>query len=435
MIQNVKGTSDSFGREQLLRKQIQMVLEEIFTACDFDPMETSILNEMKLLASKYGGGDEILKEVYQLRDQGSRELGLRYDLTLPFAKVLALHPGLPLPFRRYEIGKVFRDGPVKKGRRREFIQCDADIAGVDGLEAETELMLMAAIVFSRLELPIVFRWNNRRFLGELLEAMGIKAEARLSVMLTLDKLDKIGVSGVRQELAAKELETKSAEAVLTLLQQQNITFQEICAVFQLENTAGAAEVRTLQALIGQAGLQSVCRYDPFLSRGLSFYTGTVFEIFDATGQYRSSLAAGGRYDSIIGRLSDSVEGQIPAVGISFGIESILSLLEQQARPAGAAIPAVTVIPVGGNMPQAVEATALLRQNGIRARLEYSGRKVGKSLASASKSGCRYVILIGEDEVRRGTVTLRDMQEQSESSMPLEAAVMVIEKNTDTRLFY
>lgn len=432
-MQNVKGTADRFGPEELLRVRIRSILEDLFSAYDFTPMDTAILNEMRLLASKYGGGDEILKEMYRVSDQGGRELGLRYDLTLPFAKTIALNPGLSLPFKRYEFGKVFRDGPVKKGRMREFIQCDADIAGIAGPEAEAELMLLAVRVFRQLGLPVLIRWNNRRFLGELLQAAGIPPESQLTVMLTLDKLDKIGLPGVKQELASKELSPEAVAILLQLLQRQNTSFPELCADFRLEDSAGASEVQALQLLLDQLGIDAVCRFDPFLSRGLSFYTGTVFEVFDATEEFRSSLAAGGRYDSMIGRLQGE-EASCPAAGISFGLESIAELMGGDTSPARTAGPAVMVIPVGDTVYAALQAAELLRESSIRTRLDYGGRRLKKALAQASSIGCRYALIIGEDEIRDGVVTLKDLEERSEEKLPLEAAVLIIEKNMDMRLF-
>nr|WP_237690884.1 ATP phosphoribosyltransferase regulatory subunit [Paenibacillus caui] len=187
-VQNVKGTYDFFGKEQSLRKKVQSTLQEVFELYDFDGMDSTILNELDLLTSKYAGGDEILKEMYQLTDQGKRNLGLRYDLTIPFAKVIALNPGIEFPFKRYEIGKVFRDGPVKRGRLREFLQCDVDIVGIEGPEAEAELMQLAVEVFKKLDIPIILSWNNRRFLGEILESIGVPSDEKLSVGVVPAKL-------------------------------------------------------------------------------------------------------------------------------------------------------------------------------------------------------------------------------------------------------
>jgi histidyl-tRNA synthetase len=431
-VQNVKGTADFTGKDQQVRTRIQVVLEDVFSTYDFERMDTTILNEMELLASKYGGGEEILKEVYQFSDQGGRSLGLRYDLTLPFAKVLALNPGLGLPCKRFEIGKVFRDGPVKKGRLREFVQCDADIAGVDGPEAEAELLCLAADAFKRLDIKVVIRWNNRRFLAELLLAAGFPEEGCLPVMLTLDKLEKAGIDNVRRELLSKGFEDGPVDTILELVEKNSTAFSYLCQTFGLENSSGAAEVKALQQLITLTGLGEICRFDPFLSRGLSFYTGTVYEIFDATGVYTSSIGAGGRYDAITGRLSGDEELNCSTVGLSFGMEAVAELLKSRQQPVDPA--AAVVIPIGNTVAEGVQAASELRQNGIRTRMEYNGRKLKKALASAAAGGIRYAVLIGEDEVRLGQVKLKDLTERTEEAMPLEQAIMIIEKNTSTCLF-
>lgn len=295
-MQNVKGTYDYFGKEQAIRKNVQATLQKVFELYDFEGMDNTILNELDLLTSKYAGGDEILKEMYQLTDQGNRNLGLRYDLTIPFAKVIALNPGIELPFKRYEIGKVFRDGPVKRGRLREFIQCDVDVVGVEGPEAESELMQLATEVFKRLDIPIVLRWNNRRFLGEVLESIGIPSEKKLTTMLTLDKIEKIGKVEVEKELASKGLDPRTISQLIELIDMDNPTFEQISCKCGVQEYPGAIEVAALQDLIRRLGLDQICKFDPFLSRGLSFYTGTVYEIFDASNTFTSSLGGGGRYD-------------------------------------------------------------------------------------------------------------------------------------------
>ncbi len=423
-MQNVKGTYDYFGKEQAIRQQIQTTLQETFTLYDFEAMDTTLLNELELLTSKYAGGDEILQEMYQLTDQRSRRLGLRYDLTIPFAKVIALNPGIEFPYKRYEIGKVFRDGPVKRGRLREFLQCDADVVGIAGPEAEAELMLLAADVFAKLELPILMKWNNRRFLGEILQSVGVAATDNLSVMLTLDKLEKIGSGGVINELLGKGIDATTTNALLALIEMDNPGFEQLCAQYDLAEQPGALEVLALQKLIQNIGLKATCIFDPFLSRGLSFYTGTVYEIFDASGSYTSSLGGGGRYDSIIGQLVGREDIDYPAVGLSFGMESIMALLSE--RPIESPAVAVMIIPIGEDMlSQALITATKLRAGKIRTTVATGKRKLKKWLALASSKGTPYVILIGEDERLLGKVRLKDMQQQSESLMTLEEALSLI----------
>lgn len=422
-MQNIKGTYDYFGREQAVRQKVQAVLRELFELYDFEPMETTLLNELELLTSKYAGGDEILREMYQLTDQGGRTLGLRYDLTIPFAKVIALNPGIEFPYKRYEIGKVFRDGPVKKGRLREFLQCDADVVGIAGPQAEAELMQLAAEVFRRLEIPIVLKWNNRRFLGEILSAVGVLPEDVLSVMLTLDKLAKIGSQGVLAELREKSIHEQAVLAIARLLETDKTDFVSLAGSYGLTGQPGALEVLALQQLIDFTGLSDVCVFDPFLSRGLSFYTGTVYEIFDATGGYTSSLGGGGRYDDIIGKLVGRDDIPYPTVGISFGMESIMALLNE--RPVQEQNTGVLLIPIGGMMPQALLAAARLRQAGIRLSVDTGKRKLKKTLASSSSKGIRYCLLIGENEAALGKLRLKDMSQQMEQLVTVEEAGMII----------
>ncbi|GAA3404040.1 histidine--tRNA ligase [Paenibacillus hodogayensis] len=419
-MQNVKGTYDFFGQEQAIRRQVRSVLQDVFECYDFDEMDSTVLNELDLLTSKYAGGDEIVKEMYRFTDQGSRSLGLRYDLTVPFAKVIALNPGIPFPYKRYEIGKVFRDGPVKRGRLREFLQCDADVVGVEGPEAEAELMLLAAEVFRRLDIPITLRWNNRMFLGELLGAMGVAADEQPTVMLTLDKIDKIGKAAVVQELTDKGLQAPVVRAIAEWADMDDPGFEYLIQAYGIGNSKGSLEARALQKLIGEVGLDAVCRFDPFLSRGLSFYTGTVYEIFDASRTFASSLGAGGRYDAIIGKLVGREDIQYPTAGISFGMESIVEMIKN--RPLASRQSEVVVIPIGETNPDVLKTAAAFRSNGIRTRLETSGRKLKKSLAAADARGIRYAILIGEEEASAGQIRLKDLKEMTEVVVPMQAAI-------------
>lgn len=424
MMQNIKGTYDYFGKEQALRKKIQSTLQELFELYDFESMDTTLLNELELLTSKYAGGDEILKEMYQLSDQGNRKLGLRYDLTIPFAKVIALNPGIEFPYKRYEIGKVFRDGPVKRGRLREFLQCDVDVVGISGPEAEAELMQLATEAFRMLDIPILLKWNNRRFLSEILASIGVPEEDQLSVMLTLDKLEKITLSGVKNELINKNIKSTVVSAIVELIEMGNPDFEQLCQRYDVAEQPGASEVRVLQKLIQDIGLQQTCRFDPFLSRGLSFYTGTVYEIFDTSGSFTSSLGGGGRYDAIIGQLVGREDIQYPTVGLSFGMESIMALLAE--RPIQENNTAnVMVIPIGETLPQALIAAAELRACSVRTTLVSGKRKLKKQLATASSKNIRYVILIGESEASIDKVRLKDMEEQTEVIVSLDEAIYLI----------
>lgn len=284
-------------------------------------------------------------------------------------------------------------------------------------------MQLAAEVFRRLDIPIVLKWNNRRFLGEILASAGVPAEESLSVMLTLDKLAKIGLPGVLAELRGKGLTEQAVLAISRLLETEVPDFSTLTERYGLSGQPGALEVQGLQELIEATGLSTVCVFDPFLSRGLSFYTGTVYEIFDATGSYTSSLGGGGRYDDIIGKLIGRDDINVPTVGISFGMESIMALLSE--RPVQEASSSVLLIPIGGTMPQALSAAAVLRNAGIRVSVDTGTRKLKKILAAASAKGIRLCLLMGESEAALGKLRLKDMVLQTERLVTAEEAIEMI----------
>lgn len=421
-MQNVKGAYDFFGTKQKLRQQVQDTLRQTFELYDCEPMESTILTERDILTSKYAGGDEIIKEMYQLSDQARRQLGLRYDLTIPFAKVIALNPGIEFPFKRYEIGKVFRDGPTKRGRLREFLQCDVDIVGNSGLGAEAELMQLALDVFQKLKIKVILRWNNRRFLGELLCAVGVAEQDLLTVMLTLDKKDKIGTDAVVSELRDKGISLAAIDTLKILLLLPQVSFEQLCSQFSLQDNKGSLEVSQLLCMLDKMNLRSYCLFDPFLSRGLSFYTGTVYEIFDATGSFNSSLAAGGRYDNIIGQLIGKRDMSFPAVGLSFGIEPIMALLDGLSEEEYAP---VVIIAMGDTIAESLYYASLLRGENIRTRVDTSQRKLVKLLPALSSKKVKYVLIIGENEVLNNMVTLKNMNERTEKTITIDEAIYII----------
>lgn len=416
-LRNVKGTKDFLPQEQGLRNYIRRTLEEVFETYGCKPLETPMLQYYDLLASKYGGGAEIVKEVYRLSDQGERELALRYDLTVPLAKVVEMNPEMRLPFKRYEIGKVFRDGPVKPGRFREFVQCDVDIVGTSSMLAEAELISMAFAAFERLGLDVYVEVNNRKLLSGLLQALGVAEEQAEGVMLSLDKLKKIGVDGVVDDLRLRGIDEETIAAVAAFLQSGEWTMDSLAGRFADPLVQeGVAELRDLFACLKGAGVFGDVRFAPFLARGLSIYTGTVYEIFLRDGRITSSIGSGGRYDRIIGQFLGGGR-EYPAVGISFGLDVILTALTMGGAEGADNRADVFVVPLG------TEADALgvanrLRAAGIRVELELSGRRLKKALDYANRERIPLVLIYGENERDAGAVTLRDMRSGEELTVAL-----------------
>ncbi|MBO1581451.1 histidine--tRNA ligase [Bacillus sp. XF8] len=416
-VRNVKGTRDYLPKEQLLRNKIKRACEETFVRYGCKPLETPTLNRYELMAYKYGGGAEILKEMYTLRDQGNRELALRYDLTIPFAKVVAMNPDIRLPFKRYEIGKVFRDGPIKQGRFREFIQCDVDIVGVESVIAEAELMAMAFDLFKTLNLAVTIQYNNRKLLTGILKSIEIPDEQTNDVILSLDKLEKIGIDGVRKDLQNRGIVNNTVEIVCNTV--------ESCMTLELDEfkqtflnslvTDGIDELQQLQQYLLALGVQNNTIFNPFLARGLTMYTGTVYEIFLADGSITSSIGSGGRYDNIIGAFrGDNIA--YPTVGISFGLDVIYAALERKETESPSVD--IFIIPINTEV-ECLRITQRLRSNSnLKVELELTGRKLKRALNYANKENIPYVLIIGENEIKTETIVLRDMKKSTEKNIPL-----------------
>ncbi|MGG0240078.1 histidine--tRNA ligase [Bacillus rhizoplanae] len=416
-LQNVKGTKDYLPEEQVLRNTIKRTCEETFEAYGCKPLETPILNMYDLMAYKYGGGAEILKEMYTLRDQGNRELALRYDLTIPFAKVVAMNPEIRLPFKRYEIGKVFRNGPIKQGRFREFVQCDVDIVGVESVIAEAELMVMALDIFNKLNLDVTIQYNNRKLLTGILQAIQMPESQIQDVILSVDKLEKIGIEGVRNDLINRGLQSETIDILCKTL--------ETCISMQLSEfdktfsdpliKEGVTELQELEQYLIALGVESNTVFSPFLARGLTMYTGTIYEIFLTDGSITSSIGSGGRYDDIISAFR-SDNKPYPTVGISFGLDVIYTALLQKEL----ASPSVDVfiIPLE-TQAECLKIAHMLRTNeNLKIELELTNRKLKRALNYANKENIPYVLIIGEEEINNNVAVLRNMKEGTEQNIPL-----------------
>lgn len=418
-LRNLKGTRDFMNSEQRVRNEIIQKLQQVFESYGYQPIETPIICKYDLLASKYAGGDEILKEVYKFKDQGQRDIGLRYDLTVPFARVVGMNPNIKMPFKRYEIGKVFRNGPVKPGRCREFIQCDVDMVGVKSMMAEAELMIMASDIYKMLGLEVYISFNNRKLLSGIIKTAGVDEETEGSVILSLDKLEKIGQEGVRKELNEKGLAEEEIAKLFLFLGMEEKALLE-----KLRNNPpnalveeGIKELEELVYYIEASGIKEICRFSPCLARGLEIYTGTVFEIFLTDGSISSSLSGGGRYDKIIGAFLDNGR-EYPAVGITFGLDVIYAALEAKVIKQDTPPVKVYIIPMGTEI-ESLKLTTRLRRKGISADLEMERKKLKKSLEYASKQGIPYVIVIGEDEMKSGKVRIKNMEKGTEAEVPLD----------------
>ena len=407
-LRNIKGTKDYMPEEQYVRNEIKKKVESVFECYGYLSLETPILCYYDMLASKYAGGSEILKEVYKLKDQGDRDLGLRYDLTIPFAKVIGLNPYIRMPFKRYEIGKVFRDGPVKLGRNREFIQCDVDIVGVKSMLAEAELISMVFEVFDKLQLEVFVSYNNRKLLSGIISNSKVDDEMINEVILTVDKIEKIGEIGVKQELRDKGLSEAAINALFDSMQSAKSDLQSYIDSNQTNQliVEGGIELNELNGYLEALGIIDQVRFNPFLSRGLDIYTSTVFEAFLTDGSIASSVAGGGRYDNIIGSFLDNGK-EYPAVGISFGLDVIFAALTLKNKIQYKYPLDLMIIPIGTES-KALEIAKALRKKGFLVDLEMTGRKLKKCLDFANKEKIPYVLILGQNELTANCVKLKNM---------------------------
>ncbi|HLC70418.1 MAG TPA: ATP phosphoribosyltransferase regulatory subunit, partial [Candidatus Nanoarchaeia archaeon] len=301
-LQTAKGVRDIPPEEKALKNQVVNTLTQVFELYGFAPLETPILERYETLAAKFAAGEasDALKETFTLTDQGDRKLGLRFDLTVPLARFMAMNPMLKMPFKRYEVGQVFRDGPLKLGRYREFWQCDIDTIGSNSMLADAEVLAVVDAVFKKLELDIIMKVNNRKVLNGILEQAGIAdTKEKEQAIIAIDKLDKIGKEGVTKELQERGFSKKQIDIIFALV-KENISVAELKK--KLTNAEGLAGIQELEELFLylKAMNISTAQFDVSLARGLAYYTGSVFEARLKKGQISSSVAGGGRWDNMIG---------------------------------------------------------------------------------------------------------------------------------------
>ncbi len=414
-LMNVKGTVDSLPNKEIVRRRVVNTLTSIFENYGYLPLDTSILCYYDLLASKYAGGSEILKEVYTLKDQGDRLLGLRYDLTVPFSKVISINAGkeITLPFKRYEVGKVFRDGPVKTGRAREFYQCDVDVCGIEGSYIEAEMLAMTVECYRRLGIDVEIEINNRKLLEGFIIEAGISKELSSKVILSVDKLAKIGEDGVRRELADYNIDDDKLNKLFSLFK---------CNIDDLDNSnitndsfiEGRNEIKELFGYINDLELTE-CKFTPYLARGLEIYTGTVWEVFDKEKRITSAIGGGGRYDKIITNFIDD-GNSYPAVGISFGLVPICEILNQKEEVSN--IYDLLIVPMD-TKSVSLKLANKLRVKNIKVIIEMSNRKIKKVLETANRNNIPYVIILGGNEVENKKLDIKNMKEGTVTSVDID----------------
>ena len=427
-LQQPKGVRDFPPEEKIMRDKVVNALIKTFESYGFNPLETPILELWEVLTSKYGASQEtdVMQEVYKLTDRGARDLGLRYELTLSTARFVGMNPQLKLPFKRYQIGSVFRDGPIKLGRYREFTQCDVDTFGCKRMTADAEILLLAIDAFEALGIQATLQVNNRKLLNGLLQAAGVPADKTESAIITIDKFDKQGADEVRKELEQKGISDDAIAKALGFFQAAGTNKEKLEQIEQFlpagngQGREGITELKELFSYLASVPEGRIL-FNPSLARGLAYYTGTVFEGFFEEGEVRSSICGGGRYDKMVGELLGS-EKEMPAVGIAFGLEPITEQLKllAKAKPGGMpkTVVKVLVVPIRC-FEAAVGIAQRLRKAGIRTDIDLLGRGISKNLEAANQLDIPYSLIVGRQELEQGKVKLKDMRTGTEELLPLE----------------
>jgi len=421
-IEMAKGTRDFPPEDKIIREELVSSLKEVFESYGYSPLETPSIERLDTLTAKFAAGSEsdAAKEIFKLTDQGNRELGLRFDLTVPFSRFVALNPNLKMPFKRYEIGRVFRDGPIKLGRYREFWQCDVDIAGAASVKAEAELLLLALEALKKLKLDAYIEVNNRKLLFGLMDFCEIPAGKRETVIITIDKLAKYGEDVVKKELVDKYVDKQSIDKLLEVFTARGLN-EEI-----LERISSS-----INSDIGREGLKELKELFEYLkfvehgkiiinialARGLAYYTGTVFEGFLKNSKVTSSICGGGRYDNMIGMYASN-NRQYPAVGISFGLEPITDALKLNVPELKKTVAELYIIPIQTFKESLVIATTL-REAGLNVDIDLMDKGISKNLDYANTLKIPFVAFIGETELKEQKIKLKNMITGNERLVSLD----------------
>lgn len=424
-LQTAKGVQDTPPEEKIVKEKVVETLKKVFELYGFAPLETPILERHETLAAKFAAGEasDALNEIFKLKDQGKRELALRFDLTVPLARYIAMNPTLKMPFKRYEIGPVFRDGPIKAGRVRQFWQCDIDTIGSSSMLSDAEVIAVLQTVFNKLKLDAVIKVNNRKLLNGILEQA--KVARKEEAIIAIDKLDKIGVKGVTEELKARGYQNKQIASIFSLV-KEGINLKQLKSKITVnEGKEGIAELEELFSCLTMMGVNKAV-FDVSLARGLAYYTGTVFEVYAKEGKITSSLAAGGRWDQMIGKFLES-NREVPAVGVAFGLVPIIECMKEKKQWKEKTPAQVYVIPIK-TVKESLNIVRQLREAGINVDFDLNNRGVSKNLEYASALEIPYTVIVGENELKQNKVMFRNMDSGEQQLLTIKNVIEKCKKN-------
>ncbi|MGE0392201.1 MAG: histidine--tRNA ligase [Vicinamibacterales bacterium] len=432
-----RGMRDFLPADVRRREYVIDVVTRVYRSYGFEPLETPAVENIETLLGKYGEeGNQLIFKILKRGEHeasGQADLALRYDLTVPLARVVAEHRAkLPRLFRRYQIQPVWRADRPARGRFREFYQCDVDALGSTSPAVEAELCGAVSQVLTGLGFTdFTIRLNHRELLRAVLESAGVPAALHGDALIAVDKLDKVGADGVTAELAARGVAADAAAALLGVFAAADADNDAALSRLAAFVTAAGGDVpafignlREILVLAERTPAAGHIRVDASLARGLSYYTGAIFEI--AVTDLPGSLGGGGRYDGLVGMFSGE---QVPACGFSLGLERILVVMGERNLfpPELSTAPADVMVSVfrGEDTGHALQLAGVLRQAGLRVLVYPDVDKMGKQLKYASGCGIPVVAILGESEVAAGTVTIKQLADGRQETAPQAGAAGVI----------
>lgn len=446
-----KGTRDFGPEEMAKRNYIFNTIKEVYALYGFQQIETPSMETLQTLMGKYGDeGDKLLFKVLNSGDYFKGisdedllgrnalhlqtkfcEKGLRYDLTVPFARYVVMHrENLQLPFKRYQIQPVWRADRPQKGRYREFYQCDADVVGSDSLLNEVELMQIVDTVFRRLGVRVQIKINNRKIITGIAEVIG-EAEKIVDITVAIDKLDKIGLDNVNEELRNDGISEEAITKLQPIIAMQGTNDEKLDIIAELLNTSevglkGVEETRFILGTLKQLGLHSEIELDLTLARGLNYYTGAIFEV-KALDTQIGSITGGGRYDNLTGIFG--MPG-LSGVGISFGADRIYDVLNTLDLYPNEAVSATQLLFINfGEKETAycLPIVAKAREAGIRTEMYPDKAKMKKQMGYADAKNIAFVALAGDNEMAAGKITLKNMTTGEQQLMTADELIAAIGK--------
>ena len=429
------GFMELLPQEQILFNQMKEKIQKTYEKFGFLPIDTPIIESTEVLLAKAGGETE--KQLYSFT-KGDSNLTLRFDLTVPLAKYVAMHANeLSFPFRRYQIGKVYRGERAQRGRFREFYQCDIDVIGDGELNIinDAEIPSIMYNVFKELGLEnFTIRINNRKILNGLFEDINAK-EVSLDIMRTLDKIEKIGKENVKAEIKELGISDENIEKVIRFITIEGTTDEKLQELqnMKIDNETYKQGVQELIEVIRYIRLFNVPEecfaVDVSIARGLDYYTGTVYETF--LNDYKSigSICSGGRYNNLSEYYTDR---KMPGVGMSIGLTRLFFVLNDMnlIKATQKSISKILVVSMVPDLKPAIETANALRAAGINSEIYFDDKKIKAKFKYADKLQIPYVIVIGEDEVNSGTVTLKNMETGEQQKYLLEEVIKQIKEGNE-----